>query len=180
MNQYIRTYGGTKFPVYPRAADIHLEDIAVPLSRIPRFSGNTTIPYSVAAHCLHVALLVPMRLRVPALFHDASEAYIQDIPSPFKHVIPDYRVLENTIMRAVAERFHFHLPLDPLIKQADQAALYLERVALFDTPWAADAALIPFVEPPRKVRWNFQAWSGVPSQTLACIFLSFAKKILDI
>lgn len=174
---YIRTYGGKKFYTTPTPDQVELMDIAVPLSRAPRFAGHSRFEYSVAAHSIHTSLLVPKHLRLQALFHDASEAYLADIPSPFKALMPDYKLIEAGIMQAVAEKFRFDFPVDPIVKQADSAALWIERHTLFTSPSGEDEEVIPFVEPPCKhSTWSTHFWSLMPREQVAKQFLSYANK----
>lgn len=179
MIDYIRTYSGEKFSTTPKADQVVLLDIATALSRIPRFGGHTTFPYSVAAHCLHVTEMVPKPLQLQALFHDASEAYIQDMPSPFKAVLPDYRKVEAKIIQAVAERFHFGLPLHPLVKQADRAALFMERQELFEVAAGPYEDGMLAVEMPVKADWNFKAWSRYSQEAIALRFMCRAERLLN-
>ena len=62
--------------------------IARSLSRINRWNGNTTRPYSVAEHSIRVASLVAPRLRLAALLHDAAETFIGDWPYPIRQHQP--------------------------------------------------------------------------------------------
>lgn len=174
---YIRTYSGGKFYTTPAADQVNLMDIAIPLSRAPRFAGHTRFEYSVAAHSIHVSLLVPHHLKLQALFHDGSEAYLADIPSPFKALMPDYRIVEEGIMLAIAKKFQFDYPLDPLVKQADAAALWWERRTLFTSAAGEDEAVIPYVAPPRScISWDCHEWSAMPREQVATEFLNFASK----
>ena len=175
MTPYIRTFSGHRFDVKPTPDQVYLEDIAVALSRLPRFMGHSTFPYSVAAHCLYVCALSPPRLKLQALFHDASEAYIGDMPSPFKALMPDYKKVEEDIMVAVAERFGFTLPIDPLVKSADQYALYKERMELFSLSSQKDAECIPAVPAPATIEWDFQFVSGLHPDHLAARFIARAR-----
>jgi hypothetical protein len=125
---WIRTYTGLKFdPFHPDPEAICIEDIAHALALQNRFSGHTYVPYSVAQHSVSVSLLVPRDLSVQGLLHDASEAYLVDIPSPIKHqpALRLYRELESAVMSAIGQRFKLdsspHVPWwnDPVIKTAD-------------------------------------------------------------
>ncbi len=84
--------------IYPFSLDkseIDIEDIAHALARICRFNGHLRYHYSVAEHSVNVAEELKLRgaskeLRLFGLLHDASEAYIADIPRPLKDWIPEY------------------------------------------------------------------------------------------
>lgn len=174
---YIRTYSGGRFYTTPTVDQVKLMDIAVPLSRAPRFAGHSRFGYSVAAHSIHVSLMVPPAYQLQALFHDASEAYLADIPTPFKALMPDYKILEGGIMSAIAHRFNFDWPIDPIVKQADAAALWIERQNLFTFPVGEDDDVIPYVAPPVKCRsWDCQQWSILRPELIATEFLNYASK----
>jgi 5'-nucleotidase len=179
MSGYIRTYSGRKFHTDPRPDDVDLTDIAVALSRIPRFGGHSEKIYPVAAHCIHVARMVPKHLRLQALFHDASEAYLMDIPSPLKAALPDYKRLERRVMLAVASHFNFAWPKHPLVRQADSAALYLERKALFSVPFDYDTECFPAIPPPIEVGWDFDAWCALTPKATARAFIHFTSFLLE-
>lgn len=128
----------------PTPVDIEIEDIALGLSRVARWNGQTVgaWSFSVAQHCLLVEQIVcrlkpgtPLRWRLAALLHDAPEYVIGDLITPFKAVVgQDYKKLENNLMRAIHLRFG--LPADlpqtvaRLIKRADHVAAYLEATQL--------------------------------------------------
>lgn len=167
MNPYIRTYTGRKFPVSPKPEDVCIEDIATGLSRAPRWGGHTNAVYPVSAHSIFVAFLLPKRLRFEGLMHDGSEAYLADIPSPFKALLPDYKKVETTVMNAIAGRFGFSWPCDPLVKEADAVALYLERLHLFSSEVGDDVPYAPLANFP-KLRWaseNEWDWRKIVTAT---------------
>ncbi len=95
MPDYITTYGGTHFvPAKPEMDKIHITDIAHALSLICRGSGHVKTFFSVGQHCIHCALEAEARgysrrIVLACLLHDASEAYISDVPSPFKKIDDD-------------------------------------------------------------------------------------------
>jgi 5'-deoxynucleotidase YfbR-like HD superfamily hydrolase len=128
----------------PSAVDIEIEDIALGLSRVARWNGQTKGPwaYSVAQHCLLVERLVgrfrPRAApgwRLAALLHDAPEYVIGDLITPFKAAVGlDYKDLEMRLLAAIHIRFGLP-PLAPpsataLIKRADRAAAFLEATQL--------------------------------------------------
>ena len=116
--------------------DINIGDIAHSLAMIPRFAGNTSRPYTVAEHSLMVMQMVEAMGHGPliclqALLHDATEAFLGDIPSPVKVLVPEIRDFETQVLwPAVAE--HFNLPIDmhESVKKADWIAFYVEASSL--------------------------------------------------
>ena len=76
------SYSGRK--VGPGFDPPPMQDIAICLGRICRFSGNCKVFYPVLLHSFVVADLVPPPAKVYALLHDASECVLGDIPSPHK------------------------------------------------------------------------------------------------
>lgn len=144
---FIQTFTGRQFwPLDPRADEVEIEDIAHALSMICRFNGHTRQFYSVAEHSVFVAMNVPVQHRVAALLHDASEAYICDLPRPIKHNVTGYAEAEAKVMAAIAERFKFDLPLPECVKLADNRILLNERdlfMAPTDHDWDLDCEPLP-------------------------------------
>lgn len=128
MLPIVETYSGGYFDFrYPHTSRYTIEDIAHALSQLCRFTGHTRRQYSIAQHSVLVSLLVPREHAYPALGHDMHEAFLQDISSPLKLLLPDYRALEHTTQEAVLARYGIELPLHPCIKQADRIALVTEK-----------------------------------------------------
>jgi hypothetical protein len=128
MKPEILTVTGDYFNfLQPRLRALSIVDIARALSRICRFTGHTTEFYSVAQHSVFVSHLVPKEHALAALLHDASEAYLGDVSSPLKQLLPDYRAIEAGVEREIAAEFGFHYPLHPCIKDADLCMLATER-----------------------------------------------------
>lgn len=81
------------YPEYdPKTLTPRLSDIVRTLPKINRFNGNTTVPYSVAAHsvmCMKAAQNVygikKKHMLLGVLLHDAGETYTGDIVRPIKH-----------------------------------------------------------------------------------------------
>ena len=104
FNYWITTYTGKKFPVkQPAVFDMNLIDIAHGLSLACRFGGQIREFYSVAQHSVLVASLLPAKIAVYGLLHDASEAYLCDIPGPIKRLpeMEGYRELEKRYMKTI-------------------------------------------------------------------------------
>lgn len=123
----------------PTAEMIHIEDIATALSHTCRFGGHVRQFYSVAQHCVLVAMMMKLdgngsgELVLEGLLHDASEAYLGDVIKPLKELIaPVYAPIERRFEAVIAERFE--LQDDPIvrgiIKEYDVKALELEHWAL--------------------------------------------------
>lgn len=125
---WIETFGGNKVDLLnPDPDQFTLDDIFHALMNVPRFGGHTRFFYSVASHSYNVALLVPDHLKFQAIMHDATEAYLMDMPTPFKALLPDYQEAEQNLWEAICKKFDLPLKLDPLVKQADRVALITER-----------------------------------------------------
>ena len=123
----IRTYTGKCFDIIDlKPNSISEMDIAHALSHTARFAGQTFQFLSVAQHSVMISEMVPEEHALAALMHDASEAYLGDMPSPFKKLLPDYKNLEASIMKAIAKKFKFKYPLHHCIKEADQGILQQE------------------------------------------------------
>lgn len=111
MPDYITTYGGTHFvPTEPEAEKIHISDIAHALSLICRGNGQVKTFYSVGQHCINCAREAEARgysgrVILACLLHDASEAYLSDVPSPFKKYLPQYRELEQRLLDMVYRKY---------------------------------------------------------------------------
>ena len=123
----IRTFTGKVFDLKILDPEsICIEDIAHSLSHTPRFGGHLEKHYSVAQHCVLISLNCSYENMLAGLLHDASEAYIGDMPSPFKKMMPEYKVIEEKLMKVIAKKFQFQLPLPKEVKEHDRAFLHLE------------------------------------------------------
>lgn len=150
-DNFIRTYTGRKFwPLDPKPEEVAIEDIAHALSLICRFTGHTYCFYSVAEHSVRVSHLAEKmaladwrtlmgkapgahsfarKVAFWGLLHDASEAYLCDLPSPIKRapgIGQIYKSFEARLMDCIA--VHFDLtPHEPaLVKDADRILLNTE------------------------------------------------------
>lgn len=123
----IRTFTGRYVnPCKPDGSDICIEDIAHALSMQPRFGGHLPVFYSVAQHCVEVMRSVSSEIRMGALLHDASEAYLIDVPRPVKEQLFNYKEIESGLMCVIAGKFGFDWPLREDVKSADEMALQKE------------------------------------------------------
>ena len=124
----IRTVSGRYVNImHPTEEMISIIDIAHSLSRQCRFAGHLPEFYSVASHSINCAsLFADPELRLTALMHDASEAYLVDIPRPIKPILTNYKDLEDKMMHVIAERFGFIFPFPKEIHEADNYILQKE------------------------------------------------------
>lgn len=128
-NNRIKTYSGIWFDVFnPKPKNIDIEDIAHALSNICRFNGHTDKFYSVAQHSVFCAFLASDKNKLRALLHDASEAYICDIPRPLKHhpSMKPYLEVEANLQTKIYTRFGITGPEPEEIHAIDNAVLNLE------------------------------------------------------
>ena len=83
-------------------SEIDIVDIAHALSLTCRFNGHIKNFYSVAEHSVLASYQTEIATDYPeillfVLLHDASEAYLNDIVRPVKHLLPDYLALEEKL-----------------------------------------------------------------------------------
>lgn len=140
----IQTFSGRRVnPFAPDPSQIVFEDIAHALANQCRFGGHCRSFYSVAQHsCLLADLLAAEggdhTEQLWALLHDATEAYLVDLPHPLKHrseLGERFRELEARLGAVIMERFG--LPPDPpaRLKPIDRALLAAEKEALVPPAW---------------------------------------------
>ena len=124
----IRTNSGLYINVFePTSEMICVEDIAHALASIPRFGGHLNKRYSVAQHSVKCCeMAVSLEDKKASLMHDASEAYMLDIPTPIKSKLPDYKMYEANLMVFIAKEFGFQYPLSEEIHAIDREMLLYE------------------------------------------------------
>lgn len=115
----------------PEKCSFSLRVIAHALSNICRFGGHCPQYYSVAQHSVYVSQLVPSEYAFQGLMHDSAEAFVGDVCKPLKDLLPDFKIVEDNVERALFELYSLSLPLDPSIKEADIVMLATEQKQLF-------------------------------------------------
>ena len=140
-----RMLSGRKLDILsPSPFDIEIEDIALGLSRVTRWNGQTIgkHPYSVAQHSVLVEKLfnieypdLDKKWNLAALLHDAPEYVIGDLITPFKYALNNsYRFVEDNLMKAIYLRFGLPalLPknIEYKIKKIDKALAWFEAIDL--------------------------------------------------
>ncbi len=162
--------------------DVCIEDVAHSLALTNRFDGHSKWPYSVAQHCVLAEKLIDEfelalrkdglprspRARMLVLTHDASEAYLRDLPSVKRSLaFASYRELEGEIQDVVTSALVDDDPIDDgmleLVEWADATMLATEARDLMEkppkpwglvhspsakniTPWPWDQAEIAFLQ----------------------------------
>lgn len=108
---HLLTVSGKPFNVIaPREEDIDINDIAYALSNLCRWGGHSRGFFSVAQHCVVGTLRLLERAPEHALqflLHDASEAYLVDVPKPIKKYLPGYKVIEDNLSAVIYKKFGF-------------------------------------------------------------------------
>ncbi len=126
----------------PSPFDIEIEDIALGLSRVTRWNGQTTgeHAYSVAQHSILVEEIfnseypnLNKKWNLAALLHDAPEYVIGDLITPFKYALNNsYRLVEDNLMKSIYVRFGLpaEIPknIEIKIKRIDKAVAWFEAV----------------------------------------------------
>lgn len=140
--------------------DIAIEDIAHALSMQCRFGGHCEEFYSVAQHSVHVAEVVADWLDEPslafeALLHDATEAYLLDLPRPIKHTpqLAGYRAVYKRVDTIMRQRFRLAPVPSPAVRRADEIMLATEAEQLMKS------APVPWVLGEKAIAKTIPAWS---------------------
>jgi len=108
--------------------DVSISTIATNLSKLCRYSGNTSKFYSVAEHstAMSKALLLnygDVKLAMAGLLHDGSEAFINDILYTVKQQLgkdSPYIIIEKEIEKHIYKFYGIEQYLDnPIVKHID-------------------------------------------------------------
>jgi uncharacterized protein len=141
---FIQTVSGRRVnPFALAASDIDVDDIAQALANQCRFGGHCESFYSVAEHSCLAADLVRSRGgdatdALWALLHDASEAYLGDLPRPLKHFSEFGRLYceaEARLQEAIMEHFGLPRAVPVELSAVDRSLLAAERRALMAATW---------------------------------------------
>ncbi len=159
---WIQTFTGRKFhPLDPRAEDLEIVDVAHALSHQCRYAGHCRYFYSVAQHSLLVSEHVPAEHALWGLLHDATEAYLVDLPKPLKQAMPIYGEIEKRLMAVICERWGLPPDEPDAVKLVDRRILADEAKKLLgpvpadwghtDPPLGIDIVPMTSIE----AKWRF-------------------------
>lgn len=102
---FTHTRNGNRFHLDdPSQNTVTLVDLVQSLVRLPRWTGNTVVPWSVGAHSLVCAMIASRQGWTPqtilyALLHDIEEAVMNDTPRPYKTA--EHAEKGNRVRRAI-------------------------------------------------------------------------------
>lgn len=111
----------------PHLAVFSIDEIAHALSNLCRFTGQCKRFYSVAQHSVIVSYLVPPEHALWGLLHDAPEAFLGDVASPLKQLLPDYKAIEKKVEKAIFAKLGLVGSMPTSVHHADLLALRLEQ-----------------------------------------------------
>lgn len=137
---FIQTYNG--FAFYPETGKVERvveDDIAHALSNLCRYNGHSRKFYSVAEHAVLVSRIIRERwpddveARWAGLHHDDTEAYVGDVTTPLKVLLPKFMRIEDVVSRDIAVEFNVKWTARTIerVKIADKIALATEARLLF-------------------------------------------------
>jgi hypothetical protein len=120
---------------YPGNPTFNIVAIANALAKNCRFNGHSGIMYTVGQHSLMVAEIM-RRMRVDlgdpeigpleGLMHDATEAYLTDVPAPFKQFLPDFKQVDGAWEKALRHDYMLPVSKSKACAEADWIALFIE------------------------------------------------------
>ena len=141
MNNHITTATGEQF--YFDKPTFDIKDIAWALRNICRYNGHCTSRWSVLQHSVACALVVPPEYQREALLHDATEAYLCDIPTPLKDILPDYKALESSIDKALRKQFELPETMSAVVRFVDHNMLIAETYCVHRPLWREMGSITP-------------------------------------
>lgn len=140
MTKKVLTYNGDyqdldQFNIHK----VSIEEIAHTLSNLCRYNGATHEFYSIAEHSLHMTQAYfneggkNHKIAAAILLHDASEAYVGDVPYHVKKTMPEFQELEDRIDRAIHTKYELYMYKDEqVIKDLDR------RICIDEMYWLLD------------------------------------------
>jgi len=117
-------------PFNPNCKEIDLEVVAVALSRIKRFFGQTKL--SVAQHSVNMAkifmYLGQYEFAKQALLHEISEAFMGDLASPLKKAFPLFKEIEESLIKKTFLCYSLSYPMAQEVHKLDKSIVLNEAM----------------------------------------------------
>ena len=176
MMSYITTYTGKHFdPTSPDMSLVDIRDIAHALSLTCRGNGHVQTFFSVGQHCIWCAREAQARgydrrVVLACLLHDASEAYMSDVPRPLKHMLSEYVAVEECLLQKIYEKYlgsDLTAEEAALVKVVDDDVLYFDLKELLhetldrEVPQmkvAPDYDFVPFAQVEEEYLALYEQW----------------------
>ena len=173
---YITTYTGKHFdPTSPDMSLVDIRDIAHALSLTCRGNGHVQTFFSVGQHCIWCAREAQargydQRVVLACLLHDASEAYMSDVPRPLKHMLSEYVTVEECLLQKIYEKYlgsDLTAEEAVLVKAVDDDVLYFDLKELLhetldrEVPQmkvAPDYKFVPFAQVEEEYLSLYEQW----------------------
>lgn len=139
----------------PKSNKWTIKDVALGLSHICRYAGQVKKLYSVAQHAYYVSYCGPEELALDRLCHDNVEAFMVDVPTPLKQLLPGYKEIERVHEAEMFSRLGLQYPMHPQVHEADIRVFAAEVRDLQPpgTEWACLEGVVPF-------EWQITPWSS--------------------
>lgn len=150
----ILIHSGVLFDVFnPNPEHIKVIDMAHGLSNLCRYGGHCPKFYSVAQHSVLCSLQPgTLQEQMEFLMHDASEAYLIDLPSPIKRNMPNYTIIEEVLLKVIYEHYKLNYPLSSRVHEVDKQILHFEYDNFYTNPnstfefWSPEDAKAKFLD----------------------------------
>ena len=106
---------------------------------------------------------MPQKQALAGLMHDATEAYLIDLPKPIKAMMPQYQAIESHVARLIDREWGLNGECDSdAIHRADMTMMATERAQLLayePTPWPCLAGVEPVnMELPCLLPYQAERW----------------------
>ena len=160
--------------VDPKEDQFDFSDIAGGLSKICRFSGQSSFFYSVAEHSCHCAFQAiqdgySQDICAAVFGHDFAEFSLTDCPSPLKALLPEYKILELRMEDVISKKFGLEFrKYHDIIKSIDHSMLIAEKKKMMSpdgVEWNGEKTV-------REITPDINGWNPDEAEV---IFTSYAR-----
>jgi uncharacterized protein len=117
-------------PFHPTCQNIDIEVVAVALSRIKRFFGQTKL--SVAQHSVNMARIFiyfgNIEYAKQSLMHEISEVFMGDLASPLKKAFPLFKEIEESLIKKTFACYGLNYPIAQDVHTLDKQIVIYEAI----------------------------------------------------